>query len=264
MAVRFEQSNWASSGSVYEDFFYRAPANSSRAVPGELLKVEHITNTSYYSLPPSVALSRIMFQSEDVNGSAVPAIAFVLWPFMPCTFPNEDGMPIVVWAHGTSGQFAENAPSHIRNLWYQYDAPFELALQGYVVVAPDYAGLGVDKVSDGAFISNQYGMNPAGANDMFHAVAAAQKAWPRRLGSRFVIMGHSQGGGVAWSAAVRQALRPVEGYLGAIAGSPLTSLLDTVATNLPVKEIVPLLVSFGVRSTFPTFDFEDWLTLTGA
>jgi predicted alpha/beta hydrolase len=82
------------------------------------------------------------------------------------------------------------APSHIRNLWYQYSAPYTLARQGYAVVAPDYAGLGVNRTAEGKFVLHQYTANPAGANDIFFAVEAAQSAFPE-LSKHFVTMGHS-------------------------------------------------------------------------
>jgi hypothetical protein len=140
LAARFERTNWAGN-SVSKDSFYEPPSNSSYLPPGSLLSVEYNTNTSLYTLPASVALSRILFQSETINGSAVPASAYVLWPYMPREDPHSPGkFAVVGWAHGTSGCLGECAPSHFRNLWYQYTAPYQLALQGYVVVAPDYAG----------------------------------------------------------------------------------------------------------------------------
>lgn len=140
VATRFERTNWAGS-SVLNDPFYNPPVNSSHLPPGSLLSVEYNTNTSLYTLPPTVALSRILFQSETINGSSVPASAYVLWPYIPREDPGCPGkLAVVGWGHGTSGCVGECAPSHIRNLWYQYTAPYELALQSYVVVAPDYVG----------------------------------------------------------------------------------------------------------------------------
>lgn len=95
---------------------------------------------------------------------------------------------------------SECAPSHIRNLWYQYKATYVFALQGYVVVAPDYAGLGV-----GAFPAEEedYGdvrhlwlAAYAHANDLLYVVQAAQSAFLSHSSS-FVLIGHSQGGGAA-------------------------------------------------------------------
>lgn len=140
LAARFERTNWAGN-SALNDSFYAPSDNSTDLLPGSLLSVDYNVNTSLYTLPTGVALSRILFQSETINGSSVPASALVLLPYMPREDPACPGKSAVVgWAHGTSGCQGECAPSHIRNLWYQFVALYELALNGYVVVAPDYAG----------------------------------------------------------------------------------------------------------------------------
>ncbi|KAL8827208.1 MAG: hypothetical protein Q9191_003329 [Dirinaria sp. TL-2023a] len=259
VALEFEQSNWAGS-SVHTDPFYRLPSNASHAPPGSLLKVQVYTNTSLYTLPPNTALSRILYQSRTLNGSTVPNSAYILWPYTPRT--EADGYPVVGWAHGTSGAFGECAPSHVRNLWYQFAAPFTLALQGYVVVAPDYAGLGIDRDSEGKEIRHPYFANPAHANDLFYSVQAAQTAFPS-LSKRFVLMGHSQGGGAAWGAAQRQALEPVDGYLGAVAGSPVTNLHDIIQLGGISFQAVGMLIANALPQIFPSFNASEILTPSG-
>lgn len=139
-ALQFEQSNW-SNGSVSDDPFYTVSDDAAEAPPGTLLKVEEDVDTSTYTLPPATALSRFVYQSENLNGSRVPVSAYVLWPYSPRA--QSDGFPIAAWAHGTSGVTANAAPSYHKNLWQHFLAPYQLALQGYVVVATDYAGLGI-------------------------------------------------------------------------------------------------------------------------
>lgn len=112
IAASFERSNWAT-GSVFTDPFYKLPDNASQAAPGDVLKVEQITNASLYTMPPNVALSRFEYQTEDLNGTSIPASAFVLWPWSARKFPNITGIPIIAWAHGTSGSPTECAPSHV-------------------------------------------------------------------------------------------------------------------------------------------------------
>jgi hypothetical protein len=192
IATNFERTNWAT-GSITEDHFYNAPPVNTSTPPGTLLAVEEVTDTKLYKLAPGLALSRILFVSETLNGTAVPASAYILWPWQAKTFRNSpldiSDIPVVGWGHGTSGVHGECAPSHIRNLWYQYSAPYTLALQGYAVVAPDYAGLGINRTAEGQFIPHQYTANPAGANDIFFAIEAAQSAFPE-LSKHFVTMGH--------------------------------------------------------------------------
>lgn len=262
VAIEFERSNWAT-GSVAEDSIYRLPTNASDASPGSLLQAEQVTNTTPYTVAPDIAISRFTYQSATFNGTAVPASAFVAWPWQPQTFPNISGAPVIAWAHGTSGLNMECAPSHMQSLWYQFSAPFTLVLQGYAVIGVDYAGLGINATVNGEPIVHQWAANPAGANDLFYAVQAARQAWPLELSEQFVVVGHSQGGGVAWGAAQRQAQQPVPGYLGAIAASPLTNYSQYATASLSKAGSWLSMVARTVASIFPEFSPSDWLTSEG-
>ena len=259
-ALGFERSNWATGSVASDEFYSHVPRNNnaSSAPAGTLLKVQVNVDASVYSLPPNTALSRIMFVSESLNGSKIPASAYVLWPYAPRS--QEDGYAIVGWAHGTSGIFGDCAPSHLQNLLYQFAAPFTLALQGYVVVAPDYAGLGVNKDGEGKSIKHVPGAAPSHANDLFYSIQAAQAAF-KELSHQFVLFGHSQGGGVVWAAAARQAVQPVAGYLGAIAASPITpeDILIPEATDIGAV----ILLAYGLSTIYPDFTPADFLTQTG-
>lgn len=255
-ALEFEKSNW-SSGSVSDDPFYTVPEDAAKAPPGTPLKVEKDVDTSKYTLPPATALSRILYQSENLNGYPVPASAYVLWPYSPRSQP--DGYPIVAWAHGTSGITANSAPSHHKNLWQHFLAPYQLALQGYVVIATDYAGLGVDKHASGEKIVHEYLACPSQANDVVYSVEAAQAAFPE-LSKEFVVIGHSQGGGAAWATAQRQVDQPIPGYLGAVAVAPVSSILEEPGRFLP---ILIAAMCLGLTSTFPDFKLRDVMSPDG-
>lgn len=245
-----------------KDPFYFTPSNSSDAPPGSVLKVQEHVNLSTFTVPPQVAMSRIVYQSESFNGTATPTSAFVLWPYMPRQFSmTGDKVPVLGWAHGTNGWCPECAPSHYRTLSYNFAGPFELALQGYAVVAPDYAGLGVGKFADGSQIPVQYMSHGAAANDLAYAVVAAQQAWPV-LSENFVAIGHSQGGGTAWNFAQRQAEKPINGYLGTVAASPVAGLLDnSVYQPSPWGRIAT--TAINADSIFPAFNLSDWVTDIG-
>ena len=262
-ALNFEISNWAN-GSVADEDFYRVPPSGLDAPAGALLKLQLDANTSAYTLPANTALSRILYQTETLNGTKVPASAFILWPYLARTVPNEDKYPVIGWAHGTSGVFGNCAPSHIRHLWYHFGAPYTLAMHGYVVVAPDYAGLGVDEDASGKPILHQFIANPALANDLFYSIQAAQSAF-EGLSKKFVFMGHSQGGGAVWAAAERQAVRPVDGYLGAIAVAPVTRIVDLIENNGegPFATGVAVYITRALSSIFPDFRPSEILTPAG-
>lgn len=184
-ALEFEKSLW-SNGSVSDDPFYIIPNDAAEAPPGRLLKVERDVDTSRYTLPLATALSRIMYQSENLNGSPVPASAYVLWPYSPRS--QLDGLSIVAWAHGESGLTASSAPSHHQNLSQHFLAPYQLVVQGYVVVATDYAGLGVNRYASGKTIIPEFLACPSHAKDVIYSVEAAQEAF-LELSQDFVVIG---------------------------------------------------------------------------
>ncbi|TVY73270.1 hypothetical protein LSUE1_G006678 [Lachnellula suecica] len=256
-ALAFEQQNWAT-GSVLDDPFYSVDSSTASKAPGTLLKVEKNTKSTNFTLPPATALSRIVYQSKNLNGSLVPVSAYILWPLSPRT--SQDGYQVVAWAHGTSGAGPNCAPSHLKNLWQHFLGPYQLALQGYVVVATDYAGLGVSKNASGIPIVHEYLSGPSQANDVFYSVAAAQAAFPE-LSASFVVIGHSQGGGAAWACSQRQAVDPVAGYLGAVALAPVTAVLDQAE---PTRSLLQFAMIPGVAAYFPEFNSGDILTPEGA
>ncbi len=257
-AHNFEQS-YKVHASVSDDPFYTAPANSTSAPAGALLKVERESNTSLYTLPPTLSLSRFMYQSETLNGTLVPVSGFILWPY--AAHSHQGGLPFIAWAHGTSGSSKECAPSNIQNLWYNFQGLYELAIQGYVVVATDYAGLGVSEDASGNSIIHEYTTGPAQANDLFYSISAARQAFPD-LSEEFVAMGHSEGGGAAWAFAEKLAAEPLPGYLGSIALSPFTRVLDLP----PGEPIIPAILLFlvpNLQRNFGPFAPEDIFTSEG-
>jgi pimeloyl-ACP methyl ester carboxylesterase len=152
----------------------------------------------------------------------------------------------------------------MRNLWYAFAAPFALAQDGYAVIGPDYAGLGIDKSWDGSLIAHQYGIAQVGARDALYGLQAAWEAFPGKLTKDFVTMGHSQGGGVAWAVAEQLALRTDEfdsgkfgGYRGTIAGSPVVDLFGSAPS------LLSNVVGVGVSSIFHDFTLDLWLTPLG-
>ncbi|KAG7008198.1 hypothetical protein G7Y79_00006g018180 [Physcia stellaris] len=234
-ALEFEKTNWAK-GSVLDDPFYKVAAEFAQSTPGSLLRVEKDVDTTPYFIPGGL-----------------------LYPELSITRSQPDGFPIVAWAHGTSGADANTAPSNHKNLWQHFLGPYQLALQGYVVVATDYAGLGVEKDAAGKPIVHEYLASPSQANDIIHSVKAAQEAFPE-LSKQFVVVGHSQGGGAAWSVAQRQAHHPIAGYLGAVAVSPYTNFLYEEGRLSPLMGAA---MARGIASSFPDFDPKEILTPEG-
>jgi pimeloyl-ACP methyl ester carboxylesterase len=265
IALRTERTNNAGY-LTQDDPFYRLPANllfSDLPPSGSILKVEEHSNNSLYTIPPTLSLSRFLYVSETLNGSKVPASAYVLWPFTPrrnrkSKSTSPDVYETIGQAHGTSGQATACAPSGLRNLWDDFHGPFAAALAGFAVVATDYVGLGIPHIDSPYFVL------PSQANDVFHAVAAAQKHWSTQLSKDFVIMGQSQGGGTTWAGAQRQAQRPVDGYLGTVAASPFTDVLaDIAGQNSGQVNARVAGIAQGLKGVRDNFTLSEWLTDTG-
>ncbi|KAK1828895.1 putative secretory lipase [Podospora conica] len=246
--------------------FYSVPANfSSKLAPGALLRLEAATDLANYSVPSGLSMSRILYTSSTLNGTTIPASAYILWPYTQLAPSDRDGYPLVAWGHGTSGLFSRCAPSNYRSLQYHWMAPFLLALQGMAVVAPDYAGLGVGALPSGETIGHPWLAAPAQANDLAHAITAARAAFPAVLkpAGPFVVLGHSQGGSAAWAFAEKQAAdKPLAGYRGTVSLAPparaFAQYEDALANaTLPfsgiTKGLAPKLIA-GVTAAFPAYN----------
>ena len=178
-------STWESQQHADADFsFYTVPSNFSSSLPaGSLLRVEEATNLSTFAVPSGLTMSRIVYTTMDHNGTILPTSAYILWPYAPLASAGmkKNQFPMVGWTHGTSGFFKNCAPSNYRNLQYEFMAPFLVALQGMAVVAPDYAGLGIDRLPNGQHIGHNWIDAPAQATDLANAIIAARKAFPAQL-----------------------------------------------------------------------------------
>jgi pimeloyl-ACP methyl ester carboxylesterase len=247
LGIAFEASSHAHTPL---DEFYSIPDTFNPSMkPGTLLRVEIHTSLTNYTVPSGLTMSRIMYTSQNLNGTVVPASAYVLWPYTPFQYTDGDKwhgrghqkqqapskFPLVAWSHGTSGFFVNCAPSNYRSLQYHFMTSYSLALEGFAVVATDYAGLGVTTRPDGEQ-SHEWLAGPSGANDVAYAIKAARRAFPDQLDKDgpFIAMGHSQGGNVAWSFAERQVKSPVPGYRGTISISPPTRILGLVDNALTI------------------------------
>jgi pimeloyl-ACP methyl ester carboxylesterase len=258
-------------GGPREDDFYTLPAihNSAQLKPGEVLKIQEAADTFPFAISPGTTLSRILYTSETLNGTVVPASAYVLWPFASRQFPsatNGSFAPVILWTHGTSGFFADAAPSAYRSLQYGDMMPFWLAQAGYTVVAPDYAGLGVGQSWDGSEIPHQYFVGPSGARDAIFSLQAARTAFKGRLDGKFAVMGHSQGGGVAWATAeyvgqlqktagslAKELSDTIKGYVGTVALAPVTKAWE-------VGTFATIMAGMRLGSIFSDFSLDQWFT----
>ncbi|WEO75990.1 alpha/beta fold hydrolase [Cryobacterium sp. SO2] len=135
----------------------------------------------------------------------------------------KDGRTIVSWAHPTTGTAPRCAPSRGVAPFALIEGLTDLLSDGYVVVATDYAGMGIAGAS--SFL--------IGATEAANVldIARASRTMPDTgTSDRLILWGHSQGGHAALFAAERVAdYAPELDLLGVGVAAPatdLTRLLD--------------------------------------
>jgi len=228
--------------------FYDTPTPLPRGTPGQLIRSQAAEG---YNLPKGVRAVRILYHSQNEAGEDVAASGVVLLP--PGNAPK-DGWRVIAWAHGTSGVARLCAPSLMKDVYYGDMGLFPMLKAGFAVVAIDYAGLGTQGPHHYMSLNEQ-------ANDVINGVRAAHDA-VANLSSRWVVDGHSQGGGTAWFVAQQEAVLEDPNYLGAVAVAPalnVPSLIHGMGGN-DSAAYYDLFVAYGIKARFPQFDVADMLT----
>jgi len=191
--------------------FYNAPAKLPSA-PGRLLHSEPFTRT----IPPSAQAWRILYTSTASNGRIVAASALVVAPR-----ERSGPRPVILWTHGTTGVAQACAPSLL-------PVPFsggvgnligQAVQRGWVVVAPDYQGMGVRGPPS-------YLLGVPEARSALDAVRAARHVHALELATETVAWGHSQGGGAAlWVGIEARRYAPDVPLAGVAAIAPASDLV---------------------------------------
>lgn len=152
------------------------------------------------------------YNMANVQGKTATASALVLFP--KATQPK-DGYRVVVWEHGTVGVGDGCAPSkNTINPRFKILAETLLAA-GYVIVAPDYEGLGTPGVHPYLNLSSE-------AKSALAAVKAVKEHYGTQLKGDWMSIGQSQGGHASLGTA--EFANTDASYKGAVAGAPASSL----------------------------------------
>lgn len=241
-----------------DDPFYTAPLPA--AGPGWVLRQRPLTGTM--ALPGAARNTLLLYRSTDPSGRPIAVSGSVSVP--PGT-PPEGGWPVITWTHGTTGIAPVCAPSLDRPGGPEHDYISRIAVlldglvrAGFAVVATDYQGLG-----SGDFHPFLQGVpNARNALDM---IRAAREREPS-LGSRFGVLGHSQGGHAAlFTAAEAPSHAPELQLVGSIAMAPGSQIAARLAAVMasPQAELALPYVLYVVQSyatTFPEVDLTRILT----
>lgn len=186
-----------------------AVATPAAAQRSNLVAAEPVVNT-----PDGMQAWRIRYLSRDDRGVERELTGMVIAPRE--AIPRQPRR-VLAWTHGTWGTAQGCAPS-LSQRFFEKTPAVDAVRQGYVVVAPDYPGLGSAGV-------HPYLVGTVTARSVFDAVRAAQGISGAAAGSSYAVWGESQGGHAAlWTGQ----LQGVDGaglrLVGIAAGAPPTDL----------------------------------------
>jgi alpha-beta hydrolase superfamily lysophospholipase len=211
------------------------------------------------TLPPNAAESVVMtYKMKGITGKETQATALV---FTPKAAPPVGGWPIVAWAHGTAGVADDCAPS--KNLLITtsilgvdkstYNMIESFVKAGYVVVAPDYEGLGEPSGNE---------MHPflhvkSAAYSVTDAVVATKSWLGNKASNKWAVLGHSQGGHAALATA-QYAARANMDYRGAVATAPANNLrLIEELSEMAIAEMEDMsftqALGYGILDTLTSY-----------
>ncbi len=199
------------------DAFYTAPA-SVPSEPGRLIRSEPFTR----AIPAGAQAWRILYTTTRDDG--VPAVASGL-----VVVPRQRSadLPVVAWAHGTTGVVPGCAPSvgepFSSGAFFALD---DVLAHGWGLVATDYVGLGTAG-------PHPYLIGQGEGRSVLDAVRAARGLTDADLGPQSVVWGHSQGGHAAlWAGMLAPSYAPEVPLAGVAALAPasnLPALVDSLA-----------------------------------
>ncbi|WZH50013.1 Alpha/Beta hydrolase protein [Fusarium acuminatum] len=263
-ALAAEAGQWVNQN-VTTDDFYSNPKNLSSYSAGDLVKWDEVPSdqvSKRWTLPGGVTMSRFFYMTEDIDGKPIPATGFVLTPYSN-PLGKDKPFRTVVWTHGTAGGTRQCAPSNHRALYYEWMGPFALVQQGYVVIAPDYAGQGSD-IPQGFM----YESGALHAGDVSFGLQAVRTVMGDRITKEWVVVGHSEGGMTAWRTCEREAKsgKATGGFLGAVALAPALQPIKLIpesfrrAKDGPAGDVVSIFLLQSISRLYPSIKVEDYVT----
>lgn len=247
-----------------DDVVLTPPASSSVYV-GETAYVKD-------KLDNAASISVMTYNMENVAGKMAKATAMVIYPK---TAKPKDGWRVVVWEHGTVGVGDSCAPSNNALSKNFAGLAEELLAKGYVIVAPDYEGLGTAGIHPYLNLISE-------SKSALAAVAAFKEKYADQLNGAWMSVGQSQGGQASIGTA--EYANTDATYKGAVAGAPASSLGTIILQVAPaaLKQIevqenqynVPLkdrnsvqsyatllsyaaLTGIGIKAYEPRFEYHD-------
>jgi pimeloyl-ACP methyl ester carboxylesterase len=174
-----------------------------------------VRSEAFPGAPGGATATHIIYGSTAPNGTPIQVSALVVIPSTP---PPTGGRPVVAWLHPTTGIAQGCAPSQGPTPFAQIQGLTQFLAHGDVVVATDYAGLGMPG-------PHPYLVGASEARAALDSVRAAHNLPEAHAGTRFAVWGHSQGGQAAlFAAGLAPSYAPDLQLVGAAAAAPVTDI----------------------------------------
>lgn len=236
------------SGEPTVDDFYDSPADLP-GEPGRLLRSESFSR----GIPEDARAWRILYTTTRDDG--VPAVASGL-VIVPAEAPSSP-MPVVAWAHGTTGVDRTCAPSVLADplgsgAFYALD---QVLAEGWALVATDYVGLGTEG-------PHPYLIGQGQGRSVLDAVRAARQLGEVDLAADTVVWGHSQGGNAAlWTGQLAPEYAPDAGVKAVAALAPASDPAGLAANlyEIPGGSIFASYVVEAYAAVYDDVDLDDYV-----
>jgi Secretory lipase len=224
--------------------FYVPPSPLPGALHGDVIWARPLTGGAV--LPSAARSTLVLYRTTTPDGRGVAVSGLVA---VPNGAPPAGGWPVISWAHGTTGDAPSCTPSldDQSQPEHPYLGPIDPVLdgfvkRGYAIVQTDYEGSGTPGVQP-------YLNGTTEGRDVIDMVRAARQVEPA-LSTRWVAMGHSQGGHAAlFATALAPGWAPDLQNLGGVAMAPashmpaLIGILAKQATPTPAFAILGMFVA---------------------
>jgi acetyl esterase/lipase len=195
--------------------------------------------------PPGTQAWRVQYWTTNGSGQRFAVTGIVAAP-MEATPPRP--RRVIAWTHGAWGVAEKCAPS-LSPSFFEYSAGMDAVRSGYVVVAPDYIGLGSPTM-------HPFLVGPDTANAVLDAVRAAREIPGAAAGGNFAVWGESQGGHAAlWTAISARSYAPDLTLVATAAAAPPTDLGANLREGSD-KNARALLLSFALYSWSTLYGFS--------
>jgi pimeloyl-ACP methyl ester carboxylesterase len=177
---------------------------------GQLVSAETVANA-----PRQMQAWRVTYVTNDQDGAARTATGVIIAPRGPAPARPRR---VIAWTHGAWGVAERCGPSLSADFLTQSPALDKMVARGYVVVAPDYPGLG--SAGPHGFL-----LGKETAHSVLDAVRAAGSISEAGAGRTFAVWGESQGGHAAlWTSIEARRYAPDLSLIATAAAAPPTDL----------------------------------------